>query len=41
MPEIGRVLLFGNSVQGAQGLPGPVHVWEWEGSVWTRQDLAP
>ncbi len=37
----GRVLLFGNSVQGAQGLPGPVHVWEWEGSVWTRQDLAP
>ena len=39
--EIGRVLMFGNAVQAAQGLPQPVHVWEWEGSIWTRQDLGP
>ena len=32
--ESGRVLMFGNAVQAAQGLPQPVHVWEWEGSAW-------
>jgi hypothetical protein len=39
--ESGRVLLFGNAAGAAQGLPQPVHVWEWEGSIWTRQDLGP
>jgi hypothetical protein len=39
--ESGRVLLLGIAVQAAQGLPQPVHVWEWEGSAWTRQDLGP
>jgi hypothetical protein len=37
----GRVLLFGNAVEAAQGLPQPVHVWEWEGSTWARQDMGP
>jgi hypothetical protein len=40
-PEIGRILLFGNAVPAAQGLPQPVDVWEWGGSVWTRQGLGP
>jgi hypothetical protein len=37
--ESGHVLMFGQALQAAQGLPQPVHVWEWEGSMWTRQDL--
>ncbi len=40
-PESGRMLMFGNAVQSAQGLPQPVHVWAWEGSVWRRLDLGP
>jgi hypothetical protein len=39
--ESGHVVMFGNGVLAAQGLPQPVHVWEWEGSAWTRQDLGP
>ena len=39
--ESNRVLMFGNAVQATQGLPQPLHVWEWEGSTWTRKDLGP